>query len=251
MTTTTKATTTTQKTTTTPKPATTAQVDYSISPYYPPIRDQGQCGSCWAFASISVLEYQLNKESNSRSYDLSEQQLVDCDYTNSGCDGGLPNLLFDDMIQYGFGILNETAYPYASYSSGTTGTCKSALKPGKFKVVSQTENSSGGLNGWGTATEAEIERVVRENGPVVAAISVPQTLFSYSSGIFNDCVKNSTPEHAITIVGFGERNGTKFWKIRNSWGKSWGQNGHFDLAKGKGACAINLFYAVPNVSLSV
>lgn len=186
-------------------------VDWTISGKVSPVKNQGNCGSCWAFSAVATLEsFALFK---SQVVDLSEQQLVDCSgkYGNQGCNGGF-NYQALAYVQSN-GITTTVAYAYTA----KTGTCR--IVGGGFKIVSvQSAKGCAGIQ------NAITVRVI--------GVSADATNWSkYSSGIFNNCGTNLN--HDITLVGVSDT----YWKIKNSWGKTWGEQGFIRLAIGN-TCGI-------------
>jgi len=158
---------------------------------------------------------------------LSEQQLVDCDDVDQGCNGGLMDNAFEFLIREG-GIESDADYPY----TGRDGSCrfnasKVAAKVKDFKDISSNEE--------------EIAAVLVENGPLSVAVNANPFMF-YSGGILKPTKSSCNPaglNHGVTLVGFGEENGVKYWIIKNSWGQTWGEKGYIRLERGTGACGVN------------
>ena len=194
-----------------------------------PVKDQGSCGSCWAFSSVGNLEG-LNFIKNKKFVQFSEQQLVDCDKVDSGCNGGLMENAFAYLKKVG-GIETSKDYPY--FARG--GACKfnatkSALKVKGFKFASSKD-------------ENEIKEFLFTTGPLSIALNA-DTLQFYNDGIIDADASECDPEgmnHGVTLVGYGSENGQDFWIVRNSWGKGWGEQGYFRMARGKGTCGINTY----------
>jgi cathepsin L len=176
-------------------------------------RDQGACGSCWAVAATGALEMQSELRSGNTTQ-LSYQQLVDCVENpqhcggTGGCQGATAELAFEYVQKYGLGSDN-------TYSSG--GACK-----GTHPAVSVT--------GWNRLpiNEAKPLLVAVNEGPVVISVDGSKW-FGYDSGIFDGCPKDIIVNHAVVTIGFGKEEGNKYWIIRNSWGQSWGEEGHIRL----------------------
>jgi len=183
------------------------------------VKNQGQCGSCWAFSATGVLEsWALFKGQN---VNLSEQQLVDCSrsYGNQGCNGGWPS----NALKYvqAKGIASTSQYAYV----GKDQACK--LDGGSFKIAGQ--KSASGCAGLSSAINSE---------PV--SVTVDATNWSsYRSGVFNNCAANIN--HAVLLVGVA--GGT--WKIKNSWGTSWGESGYIRLAAGNVCGLCNYAGVIP------
>uniref|UniRef100_A0A914BZG9 Uncharacterized protein n=1 Tax=Acrobeloides nanus TaxID=290746 RepID=A0A914BZG9_9BILA len=204
--------------------------DWRDSKIVTPVKDQGQCGSCWAFATIAVVEAQIVKKTG-QYQNLSEQELVDC-ALNLGCNGGAPSLALT-YIELN-GIANETTYPYEAKDQ----KCQANIKG----------DNRGHIDTWACIDLDEDSAAywLTKIGPIVYDIWVPDALYSYKSGVLwpseLDCLVGITKfaAHAVTIVGFGEENGVPYWLIKNSWGSDWGDNGYFKIHRGDKACAIGL-----------
>lgn len=204
------------------------------------VKNQGSCGSCWAFSAIGNIEAKYAIAYN-KSILLSEQQLVDCDKDihednegNAGCNGGL----MDWAIQYleKQGAVSDQAYPY----KGRDNKCSY----NSADVVAK-------VNGYHFVekNEAQIKQAIFENGPYSIAINATPLQF-YFWGIFNPwfeflCSPTSL-NHGVVVVGYGVEGNTKYWIIRNSWGSGWGESGYFRLIAGKNACGVSEFVVSAN-----
>lgn len=188
-----------------------ADIDWTTKGMVSPVKDQGRCGSCWAFSAVGTLEsFSLMK---GNSVNLSEQQLVDCSkkYGNAGCNGGF-NYQGLAYVKDN-GITATTSYPYVA----KTQSCK--MDGGSFKISSVS--SAKGCTGVQTAIQSR---------PI--GVSVDANKWSnYKGGIFDNCSKSL--DHDVLLVGVS----STYWKIKNSWGKSWGENGFIRLATGN-TCGI-------------
>jgi C1A family cysteine protease len=202
------------------------------------VRDQGQCGSCWAFSGTSTVESAVAIKTG-HLYDLSEQQAVSCaglKYGNLGCNGGFYDGLWNWEKVNG-GQCSEASYPYTSGTTQQTGSCVNTCTPVAGTKVSSfvavTPQSDTALM---TALTVE---------PVSIAIEADTRSFQlYSGGVYSDytgCNKNSGTkgansqpniDHAVVLVGYGSQNGQDYYILRNSWGTSWGENGYQRIARG-------------------
>ena len=212
-------------------------VDWRTKNVVNPVRDQGQCGSCWSFATTSNAEsvWAINK---GQLLDLSEQYLVDCakgvGYGNLGCNGGQMDSAFKYMINYG--QCAESAYPYTSGATQTAGTCHTCSSPQTdFTYCSDVKPND----------QVSLKGAVLSQ-PVVVAIEADTRYFqSYSGGILTDASCGTKLDHAVEIVGYGVDNGIKYWNVRNSWGTSWGEGGYVRIARSDstndaGVCGIEM-----------
>jgi cathepsin L len=189
------------------------------------IKDQGQCGSCWAFSTTGSVEGIVQLR-HGHLTSLSEQELVDCggSYGNAGCNGGL----MDNAFKYveAKGLCTESAYPY----TGKDGTCKSTSctmstdsKITSYKDVTHTENA------LGAAVDGQ---------PISIAIEADQSGFQlYKSGVFcGVCGQNL--DHGVLLVGYGTDT-SDYWKVKNSWGTSWGEQGYIRMCRNKNECGLS------------
>jgi len=207
---------------------TPTSVDWRSLGAVTPVKDQGQCGSCWAFSTTGVLEGAWAAGGHGLQ-SLSEQHLVSCDNSdgNLGCGGGWPYKAVDFVRDNG--IDTETSYPYTS-SSGTSGSCSSSSR-----TVADIQVSSHVII---DSDEDQIAAWVAKNGPVSISIDAMSSIWwSYTGGIVDGCC-NHDPDHAVLVAGFGEENGQKYWLVKNSWGESWGEQGYIRLERGSNQCGI-------------
>ena len=187
-----------------------------------PVRDQGQCGSCWAFATTANAE-SVWAISSGQLLDLSEEFLVDCasgiGYFNMGCNGGQPDSAFKYMINNG--QCTEASYPYKAGTTKTAGSCqKCTTAPVYFS------------NCYDVTPKDQISLMAAvAKQPVVIAIEADTRYFqSYSGGILDSTSCGTKLDHAVEIIGYGTENGLDYWNVRNSWG-DWGENGYFRVKK--------------------
>jgi C1A family cysteine protease len=184
------------------------------------VKDQGACGSCWAFSAIEQIE-SLWILAGNPAVSLSPQQLVDCDTSCYGCDGGWPLYGFRYVESVG-GVESNSAYPYTAKD----GSCKFSSSK-----VSAWISDYGYLSG-----ESSILNYVASTGPVSVAVDAT-TWQTYRSGVLSSC--GTQLNHAVQTVGYGTVSGTSVWIVRNSWGTSWGVGGYIYVPRGKNFCGIN------------
>ena len=211
--------------------------DWREKGYVSPVKDQGSCGSCWAFSTVANLEGQYYK-GKGKMVTLSEQMLVDCDTYDSACNGGLMENTFTWLKENG-GIMTDADYPYVGYKQ----TCKS--DPSKYVDMTITGYKKLGSSSstWDPVDEDEIKEFLYETGPLAVALNA-NPLQTYTGGIL-DKTSSQCPisgmNHAVTMVGYGSESGKDYWIIKNSWGKSWGEDGYFRIRRGTGCCGINCY----------
>jgi len=201
-------------------------VDWAAQGKVQNVKNQGQCGSCWAFSAIGALESAWAIKQGGNVPDQSEQQLVDCAGAegNQGCNGGLMNQAFDYLIKFG-GSQPTTTYPYTARD----GSCK-ADKSKVSVTISSHKELAANENALGDAIQ---------DGPVSVAIEADQSIFQfYKSGILDgNCGKNL--DHGVLAVGYKSDAQKGYWIVKNSWGMSWGNKGYVWIRAFKNMCGIN------------
>ncbi|CAJ1063054.1 cathepsin K [Xyrichtys novacula] len=210
-------------------------VDYRKKGMVTSVKNQGSCGSCWAFSSAGALEGQLAKKTG-QLIDLSPQNLVDCVKENDGCGGGYMTNAFSYVRDNG-GIDSEETYPYVGEdqpcrynSTGMAAQCKG------YKEIQQ-------------GNEHALAVALYKVGPVSVGIDATLSSFQfYQRGVYYDptCNKDDI-NHAVLAVGYGvTAKGKKFWIVKNSWGESWGKNGYIMMARNRGnLCGISNLASYP------
>ncbi|KAK3150131.1 hypothetical protein QOZ80_3AG0228860 [Eleusine coracana subsp. coracana] len=209
-------------------------VDWRSQGAVTPIKSQGQCQSCWAFVTAATIE-SLNKIRTGRIASLSEQELIDCDPYDGGCNRGHFTNGYRWVIENG-GITTLADYPYR----GVRGYCNRNKAANRVASISDYMRVPSG--------EANLLRAVAQQ-PVAAGIQMGGNLQYYSGGVFSgQC--GARENHGVTVVGYGAdaSTGLKYWIVKNSWGTGWGEKGYVRLRRdvgGGGMCGIAVDNAFP------
>lgn len=204
-----------------------------------PVKNQGFCGSCWAFSATGNIEGQWFLAGNGL-VDLSEQHLVDCDHEcmeyegeescDSGCNGGLMPNAFNYVMKNG-GIATQKGYPY----TGRDGQCNYDPSTVGAKVKNWTMISQ---------NETQMAKYLVENGPIAIAAAAAPWQFYFGGVFYLPCGTNL--DHGIIITGYDVEKDIfgrtmPYWIIKNSWGSNWGINGYIYVERGVGRCGVNLY----------
>jgi len=217
-------------------------VDWEAKGAVTPVKNQGQCGSCWAFSTTGSTEssYFITKGS---LLSISEQELVDCagKEGNQGCNGGLMDYGFQYIID-NKGICTEASYPYTAKD----GTCKS-------KTCTKSGITVTSFVDVPTDSETALMNAVAQQ-PISIAVEADQGSFQQYSGGVMTAACGTNLDHGVLAVGYGVEGAKDFWQVKNSWGPDWGFKGYILLGRGatyngnKGQCGIQMDPSYPKTA---
>lgn len=210
-------------------------VDWRESFKVSPVKNQGSCGSCWAFSSVGAVESAWAIKHNTL-YNLSEQELIDCSTKNNGCEGGSMVKSFQYIIENG--LCSNFSYPYTAEDGICNDTCKSLVQISNYSDIIPNQ-------------EKMLMSAVQYQ-PVSVAIQANKRSFQmYKSGIYNDPDCGFQLDHGVLLIGYGYDKDLNmdYWIIKNSWSDSWGENGYIRIQRNiddsRGLCGIAMAPSVP------
>jgi len=215
--------------------ATPTSVDWRTSGTVQAVKNQGQCGDCWAFATSGGVE-SITKISTGTLPSLSAQQLCDCVTDNSGCNGGNLQKALNYVIGTG-GVNTDASYPYNAVQS----TCKF-----------NSANVGGSISGFTAVqqgSESALQTAVATQPVIISIAAGLQSFQAYKSGIFNDTACGTTGSdlnHAVMMIGYGTGSTGDYWILKNQWGTGWGMSGYMNIARNAGnRCGIASYAFAP------
>ena len=216
-------------------PTNATSVNWTDAGAVTPVKDQGQCGSCWAFSSTGALEGAHFVASGTLE-SFSEQQLVDCAgvrYGNFGCNGGLQQRAFN-YLKTNMAEL-ESVYPYTS-GAGSVAAC--AYDAGSATAVKVSDYA------FVTASNVAQMKAGLTQQPLAVSIEADKMVFqTYKSGVLNSTKCGTSLDHAVLAVGYGtDATAGDYWLVKNSWNTTWGDQGYIKLAivDGDGVCGVQM-----------
>lgn len=199
------------------------------------VKEQKDCGACYSFATVGLVQSHYLMQFG-ENISFSEQQIIDCDELNNKCEGGNMKKAFTYLKKHG--LMKEEDYPYINGE----GECKydskkSMVKVEQFAFVPQNEE--------------EMKKVLYKHGPLAGALNGLMCIF-YDKGIYEPIDGDVCPKtinHAVLIVGYGvdKETGKKFWRIKNSMGEDWGEEGYFRILRGENVCGINKYTLIADI----
>jgi len=191
-----------------------------------PVKGQGRCGSCWAFSATEQIESDFMLQKNA-SFVLAPQELVDCrgnGTQRNGCHGGSPHGAYSVIEELG-GMELESAYPYQAKDE----QCRFSKSKAKVTIA--------GYQAVGHGNETEMRMYLGTVGPLSVCVQA-KGWHHYKHGILTGCPNVGT-DHCVQLVGYGSENGTDFWKLRNSWGTRFGEDGFIRVQFGSNQCNVD------------
>uniref|UniRef100_A0A1B6C2V6 Peptidase C1A papain C-terminal domain-containing protein n=2 Tax=Clastoptera arizonana TaxID=38151 RepID=A0A1B6C2V6_9HEMI len=220
------------------------------------IRDQGSCGSCWAFGAVEAMSDRQCIHTNV-SFHYSAEDLVSCCHTcGFGCSGGFPGMAWRYWVRKGLvsgGAYNSSqgCVPYKiapcehhvngsrmpCSGEGSTPKCEKVCQP-NYNVNYESDKHYGQSAYSVNGGEEQIKKEIMTNGPVEGSFTVYADFVSYKSGVYKHVAGSALGGHAIRILGWGVENNTPYWLIANSWNSDWGDNGYFKILRGSDECGI-------------
>lgn len=212
-------------------------VDWRKRGYVTKVKNQGKCGSCWAFSAVGALEGLLAKTTGKLPVDLSPQNLVDCSgkYGNKGCNGGFMHKAFQYVID-NRGIDSDTSYPYKAEAGPEC----------RYSTTYRAANCSAFY--FVRADEDDLKQAVAAFGPISVGVhSSCRSFLYYKSGVLNDPACRKQVDHGVLAVGYDTAAGLDYWLVKNSWGTSWGEQGYIRIARNKNQmCNIATYSVFPS-----
>jgi len=205
-------------------------LDWRTSGVVSAVKNQEQCGSCWAFSATETIEsaWMMAKGIKNTTFaPLAPQQIVDCDTSDDGCGGGNPYTAYEYVISAG-GLDKQSAYPY----TGVDGSCK--FVPGAVGAT---------ITNWKYACDEDDETTLKTNVATAGPLSIcvdAQNWQDYTSGVMTawECAWINLLDHCVQAVGYNMDASTPYWLVRNSWGTDWGEAGYIKLQYGDNTCGL-------------
>jgi cathepsin C len=214
--------------------------------YETPIRNQGSCGSCYSMSTVNAFEVRLKIKQKNKSHkhytQLSPQGVLSCSHMNQGCNGGYPFLVGKFAMESG--LVEESCLPYKASDVPECSSCKTTKR-----YFAKNYRYLGGY--YGAGNELAMMKEIHETGPIVVAFEPPSSLFYYTGGVFTGPRPKTEgvteqgvraweqTDHAVTCVGWGEdKEGLKYWILKNTWGPRWGEKGYFRMRRGTDECGV-------------
>lgn len=215
-----------------------AKLDWTTLGATTPVKNQGHCGSCWAYSTTETIESALYMHTG-HLVELAEQQVISCDPYDNGCNGGdIPSAL--EYVKSNGGITRESKYPDTSAATGVTGQCDKTeisntvrVTSWKFAIPECTAEQCNNQD------ENALMAQLHANGPLGICVNA-ETWPEYTGGIKTGSCPGGwyDLDHCVQLVGYDNTHSPPYWKVRNSWTSNWGENGYIRLAMGSNMCGV-------------
>nr|XP_049701831.1 procathepsin L isoform X1 [Helicoverpa armigera] len=202
--------------------------DLRIEGVITPVKNQGHCGSCWAFCTTAAVEGAIARSNGDRLLDLSEQSLVDCawGFDNLGCNGGTLDGAMKYVLTHGI----PTEMEYGVYEAND-GYCAIQNMTNPYKIRGFSQVTPRNPNA--------LKLALVKYGPVTVGVHASSIMVQYSNGLFYDfSCEDSYANHGVTVVGYGVRNEEEYWIVKNSWGETWGEDGYILISARNNNCGV-------------
>ena len=204
--------------------------------YTTPVKNQGHCGSCWAFSAVEQVETDAIR-AGLGIHELSTQQVISCDKKDGGCGGGNTEAAYEYITKAG-GLVSASDYPDVSHESGSTGKCSEEKASNPVIAVKSYHTINDGKD-----TESAMAGYVTTSGPLSICVDANKWQ-TYKGGIMTNCPKQL--DHCVQAVGYDDAYSTPYWTVRNSWATSWGEQGFIRIKQGSNLCKISNDVTYPN-----
>merc|ERR1712176_1311849 len=218
---------------------TPASIDWRPKGAVSAVKDQGECGSCWAFSATEEIESQISMATGNLPK-LSTQQIISCDKTDDGCDGGNTETAYKYVTKAG-GIDTAADYPDKSHTTGRTGKCswdkKEVNKVTGFTYATKPCNSGSCKH----QDEDALAAALVSKGPISICVNAGGSGWqNYKKGIYTRRCSGASSDldHCVQLVGYDKSGPTPYWIVRNSWNTDWGMNGYMHLKMGENLCGV-------------
>jgi len=213
------------------------------------IRDQANCGSCWAVSAAEVASDRTCIGTGKNVMLSAEDVMSCCSWCGQGCEGGYPidaqaYFSYSGYVTGGDYGTRQGCQPYEIRPCGSscngdasTPSCSYSCES-SYSTSYEADKHYGSDYYYVSASESAIQQEIYENGPIQCAFTVYADFYNYQTGVYHHVTGSRLGGHAIRVVGWGVENGMKYWKVANSWSTTWGESGYFKIQRGNNECGI-------------